>query len=90
MAVLEHDRRTCEERDQQFLLTRPLVQSVLRAVGIASAGLLLAAPIPLARDALPIPSPLRLLIVSGISLLTTELDTLWIGPSLFFQVAGCS
>jgi hypothetical protein len=45
---------------------------------IASAGLLLAVSIPLARDALIDPATFAIAIVGLIILLTTELDTLWI------------
>ena len=45
---------------------------------IASAGLLLAASIPFARDALTDPVTIAIAVVSLIILLTTELDTLWI------------
>jgi chromate transporter len=56
----------------------PRVQSVLQAVVIASAGLLLVASIPLAREALTDPVTIAIAIVSLIILLTTKLDTLWI------------
>jgi chromate transporter len=58
----------------------PRVRSVLQSVVIASAGLLLAASIPLARDALTDPVTIAIAAVSLIILLTTELDTLWIWP----------
>jgi chromate transporter len=45
---------------------------------IASAGLLLAAAIPLARDALVDPVTIGIALVSLVLLLTTKLDTLWI------------
>ena len=45
---------------------------------IASAGLLLAASIPLARDALTDPVTVTIAVVSLVLLLMTELDTLWI------------
>jgi hypothetical protein len=45
---------------------------------IASAGLLLAASIPLAHDALTDPITVAIAIVSLIILLTTDIDTLWI------------
>jgi chromate transporter len=57
---------------------RPRVQSVLQAVIIASAGLLLAASIPLARDALTDPVTVAIAAVSLLLLLATEVDTLWI------------
>ena len=54
------------------------VRSVLQTVVIASAGLLLAAAIPLARDALTDPITIGIAAVSLALLLTTKLDTLWI------------
>jgi chromate transporter len=59
-------------------IERPRVKGVLQAVVIASAGLLLAASIPLAHDALTDWVTMVLAVVSLILLLTTELDTLWI------------
>src|SRR5277367_4909212 len=56
----------------------PRVKGVLQTVVVASAGLLLAASIPLARDALTDPVTIAIAVVSLIILLTTELDTLWI------------
>jgi len=56
----------------------PRVRSVLQTVVIASAGLLLAASIPLARAALTDPVTMGIAAVSLVLLLTTELDTLWI------------
>jgi chromate transporter len=45
---------------------------------VASAGLLLAAAIPLAQDALTGPVTVAIAVVSLALLLTTKLDTLWI------------
>jgi chromate transporter len=59
-------------------IERQRVRSVLQAVVIASAGLLLAAAIPLARDGLTDLVTVVIAAVSLIILLTTELDTLWI------------
>jgi chromate transporter len=59
-------------------IERPRVKGVLQAVVIASAGLLLAASIPLARDALTDWVTMLIAAVSLVLLLTTELDTLWI------------
>ena len=59
-------------------IERPRIKSVLQAVVIASAGLLLAASLPLARDALTDPVTISISAVSLGILLTTELDTLWI------------
>jgi chromate transporter len=50
----------------------------LQTVVIASAGLLLAAVIPLAHDALTDPVTIVIAIATVALLLTTELDTLWI------------
>jgi chromate transporter len=59
-------------------IEHPRIKSVLQCVVIASAGLLLAAAIPLARDALTDPVTMVIAAVSLIVLLTTELDTLWL------------
>jgi chromate transporter len=59
-------------------IDHPRVRSVLQAVVIASAGLLVAASIPLARDALTDWVTIVIAAVSLVLLLTTELDTLWI------------
>lgn len=56
----------------------PRVKATLQAIVVASAGLLLAAAIPLAKDALTDPVTIGLAIVSFVLLLTTKLDTLWI------------
>lgn len=59
-------------------MEHPRVKSILQTIVIASAGLLLAAAIPLARDALTDPITLAIAAVSLGLLLTTRLDTLWI------------
>jgi chromate transporter len=59
-------------------MEHPKVKSVLQGVIIASAGLLLAAAIPLGRDALTGPVTVGIALVSFVLLLTTKLDTLWI------------
>lgn len=59
-------------------MEHPRVRSILQTVVIASAGLLLAASIPLARDALTDPVTIAVAIVGLALLLTTKLDTLWI------------
>ncbi len=59
-------------------IEHPRVKSVLQSVVIASAGLLLAAAIPLARDALTNPVTMAIAVVSLVVLLATELDTLWL------------
>jgi chromate transporter len=59
-------------------MEHPKVKSVLQAVIIASAGLLLAAAIPLRRDGLTGPVTVGIALVSFVLLLITKLDTLWI------------
>jgi chromate transporter len=59
-------------------IDHPRVKGILETVVIASAGLLLAASIPLARDALTDPVTIGIAIMSLGLLLTTEIDTLWI------------
>ena len=59
-------------------MEHPRVKSVLQTVVIASASLLLAASIPLARDALTDPVTVGIAAVSLALLLATKLDTLWI------------
>jgi len=59
-------------------MEHPRVKSILQTVVIASAGLLLAAAIPLARDALTDPITIGIAVVSLTLLLLTEIDTLWI------------
>ena len=56
----------------------PRVKSAMQAVVIASAGLLLAAAVPLAQDALTDPINILIAVVTVALLLTTEIDTLWI------------
>ena len=56
----------------------PRVKSVLQTVIVASAGLLVAAAIPLAQDALTGPVTIAIATISFVLLLTTKLDTLWI------------
>ncbi len=59
-------------------MEHPRIKSILQTVVIASAGLLLAAAIPLARDALTGGVTVAIAAVSFVLLLTTKLDTLWI------------
>lgn len=59
-------------------VAHPRVRSMLQAVVIASAGLLLGAAIPLAREALVDPVTDAIAAGSLVLLLTTRLDTLWI------------
>jgi chromate transporter len=58
-------------------MEHPRVKSILQTVVIASAGLLLAAAIPLGRDGLTGPVTWAIAAVCFILLLTTKLDTLW-------------
>lgn len=58
-------------------MEHPRVRSVLQTVVIASAGLLLAAAIPLARDGLTGPVTWATAVVCFMLLLTTKIDTLW-------------
>jgi chromate transporter len=59
-------------------LEHPRVKSILQTVVIASAGLLLAAAIPLAQDALTGPVTISIAVVSLGLLLTTKWDSTWI------------
>jgi chromate transporter len=59
-------------------IEHPRVKNVLQSVVIASAGLLLAAAVPLASDALTGPITIGIAVVTVVLLLTTEIDTLWI------------
>jgi chromate transporter len=56
----------------------PRVKTILQTVVVASAGLLLAAAIPLAESALTSPVTIAIAIVSLAVLLLTKIDTLWI------------
>jgi chromate transporter len=58
-------------------MEHPRVKGVLQTVVIASAGLLLAAAIPLARDALTDPVTVAIAVASLVLLLVTKIDTLW-------------
>jgi chromate transporter len=58
-------------------MNRPRVRSVLQTVVIASAGLLLAAAIPLGRDGLTGPITIVIAAICIVLLLTTKIDTLW-------------
>jgi chromate transporter len=58
-------------------MEHPRVRSILQAVVIASAGLLLAAAIPLGREGLTGPITWAIAVVCLALLLTTKLDTLW-------------
>jgi chromate transporter len=59
-------------------MEHPRARSILKTIVIASAGLLFAAAIPLARDALSGPITVIIASVSLVVLLSTKLDTLWI------------
>jgi chromate transporter len=59
-------------------MDHPRVKGVLQTVVIASAGLLLAAAIPLAHDALTDPVTVAIAVVTLVLLLVTKIDTLWI------------
>ncbi|WP_158923404.1 chromate transporter [Acidisphaera sp. S103] len=59
-------------------IEHPRVKAILQAVVLASAGLLLAAAIPLAHQALTDWVTVGIAAVSLALLLTTEIDTLWI------------
>lgn len=58
-------------------MEHPRVRSVLQTAVIASAGLLLAAAIPLGRDGLTGPVTWAIAAVCFVLLLTTKIDTLW-------------
>lgn len=56
----------------------PRVKSAIRAVVLASAGLLFSASIPLARDAITGPLTLGVVLVSFALLVLTKVDTVWV------------
>jgi chromate transporter len=56
----------------------PRVKSAIRAVVLASAGLLLSASLPLARDAITGPLTFGIMIVSLAVLALTKIDTVWV------------
>jgi len=56
----------------------PRVKSAIRAVVLASAGLLLSASVPLARDAITGPLTLGIVLASFAVLVLTKLDTFWV------------
>jgi chromate transporter len=66
------------------------VKSILQTVVIASAGLLLAAAIPLGHDGLTGPITIAIAAVCFVLLLTTKLDTLWmmLGAALISLAAS--
>lgn len=59
-------------------LENPRIKSILQTVVIASAGLLLAAVIPLARDALTNYLTIAIVVATVLVMLLSEIDTLWI------------
>jgi len=56
----------------------PRVKSAIRAVLLASAGLLLSASLPLTRDAITGPLTLVIMLVSLALLMLTRIDTVWV------------
>jgi chromate transporter len=58
-------------------MEHPRLRSILQTVVIASAGLLLAAAIPLGRDGLTGLVTWTIALVCFVLLLTTKIDTLW-------------
>jgi chromate transporter len=74
-------------------LDNPRVKTILQTIVIASAGLLLAAVIPLARDALTDWLTVIIAVLTVVLLLVSEIDTLWIvlgaaAASLAASMAG--
>jgi chromate transporter len=71
-------------------MEHPRARSVLQTVVIASAGLLLAAAIPLGRDRLTGPVTITIGAICFVFLLTTEIDTLWmiLGAALISLTAS--
>jgi chromate transporter len=59
-------------------LDNPRVKTILQTIVIASAGLLLAAVIPLARDALTDWLTVIIAVLTVVLLLISEIDTLWV------------
>ncbi|WP_315765108.1 MULTISPECIES: chromate transporter [unclassified Bradyrhizobium] len=59
-------------------LESPRIKAVMQAVVITSAGLLLAAAIPLGKDALTGPATITIAALTIVLMLVTKLDTLWI------------
>jgi len=56
----------------------PRVRSAIRAVVLASAGLLLSASVPLARDAITGPMTFVIMLLSFAVLVLTKIDTVWV------------
>jgi chromate transporter len=59
-------------------MEHPRAKGVLHTVVLASAGLLLAAAIPLARDALTDPVTIVIAVATVVLMLVSEIDTVWI------------
>jgi chromate transporter len=73
--------------------TSPRVRSSIRAVVLASAGLLLSASVPLARDAATGPAAVVIIAASAAVLALTKIDSLWVvlggaGLGLIAKVSG--
>lgn len=68
----------------------PRLRSAMQAVVVASAGLLLAAAVPLGVSALTGPVTASIAVVTALLMLTTKIDTLWIilGGALSTLTAG--
>ena len=69
---------------------RPAVRSSIQALTLAAAGLIAAATVPLARDALHGPLSILIACASFVFMAFTEIDTLWIiaGSALIGLLAG--
>jgi hypothetical protein len=74
--IIDIDHFAAKANRHAFRLKRQL-HTILQTVVIASAGLLLAAAIPLARDGLTGPVTIAIALVCFVLLLTTKIDTLW-------------
>lgn len=59
-------------------MQHPRMKSMLQSIVIASAGLLLAAAIPLARDGLTDPATVVIALATLVALVLTKIDTLWL------------
>jgi len=57
---------------------RPAVKSAIQAVMLAAAGLVIAAAVPLARDALVDPLSVAIALGSFLFLVLTKKDTIWV------------
>jgi chromate transporter len=70
--------------------SRPAVRNAIQSTTLAAAGLIVAAAIPLARDALTGVAAAAIAVASCIALIATRLDTLWViaGAALAGVLAG--